>query len=482
MKKKHQTINFANKNKVKINEHDSISVDPKLLFQRLIVMTEVSSITLEEALHYELTSFPPSIFEDVNIMRPANKSALADEVDRIYNNDKLCTPDELPPLVTRFVLDGGSLIQRLPWQKNTTFQHIIDLYAHHIEKKYNKSVTIIFDGYPNKPTIKDQTHQRRKSGTSADIKMALKNELITSKESFLSNMSNKRQFIELLVEKLHKEGHTVICAEADADVLIAQTAVQTTTPTVVIGEDTDLLILLIYHVKSEQIMFYKSEIKGRKIWDIRLIKQRMGKLFKYLLFAHAILGCDTVSRVFGLGKGQALKKLKEPILQKAAEIFLNPETSHKDVEIAGERALLVLYNIKTVQSLDVSRALKFKGKTLSSKSYIDPKYLPPTSSAAKFHSYRAYLQIQQWIAGDCYIDPTKWGWKITNNIMNPIMTDKDPAPENLLKIVRCTCRTDCRSLRCSCRKHGVMCTTACTNCTETCNNIPAIDPSIEDDH
>ena len=182
----------------------------------------------------------------------------------------------------------------------------------------------------------------------------------------------------------------------------------------------------------------------------------MEELFKYLLFAHAILGCDTVSRVFGLGKGQALKKLKEePILQEAVETFSNPHASHKDVDIAGERALLVLYSMKTVQSLDGSRALKFKGKT-------------------KFHSHRVYLQIQQWIAGDCYIDPTIWGWKITNNRMNPIMTDKDPAPENLLKIVRCTCRTDCRSLRCSC-------TTACTDCTETCNNIPAIDPTIEDD-
>ena len=92
----------------------------------------------------------------------------------------------------------------------------------------------------------------------------------------------------------------------------------------------------------------------------------MGELFKYLLFAHAILCCDTVSGVFGLGKGQALKKLEEPILQEAAETFSNPHASHKDVETAGERALLVLYSMKTVQSLDVSRALRFKGKTLSS--------------------------------------------------------------------------------------------------------------------
>ena len=33
IKKKQQKINFASKNKFNINENDSISVDPKLLFQ-----------------------------------------------------------------------------------------------------------------------------------------------------------------------------------------------------------------------------------------------------------------------------------------------------------------------------------------------------------------------------------------------------------------------------------------------------------------
>ena len=51
------------------------------------------------------------------------------------------------------------------------------------------------------------------------------------------------------MKKLCEEGYTVICAEADADVLKAQTAMKVSTPTGVIGEDTDLLILLIYHIK-----------------------------------------------------------------------------------------------------------------------------------------------------------------------------------------------------------------------------------------
>ena len=34
---------------------------------------------------------------------------------------------------------------------------------------------------------------------------------------------------------------------------------------------------------------------------------------------------------------------------------------------------------------------------------------PPTSAAARQHSLRTYLQVQQWLGRD--IPPTGWGWK-----------------------------------------------------------------------
>jgi hypothetical protein len=45
---------------------------------------------------------------------------------------------------------------------------------------------------------------------------------------------------------------------------------------------------------------------------------------KYLLFAHAILGCDTTSSVYGIGKGQSLTKLMLPYFIQQAQIFLHP--------------------------------------------------------------------------------------------------------------------------------------------------------------
>ncbi len=48
------------------------------------------------------------------------------------------------------------------------------------------------------------------------------------------------------------------------------------------------------------------------------------------------------------------------------------------------------------------------------------------------------------------------------------MTDFDPAPEGLLKFIRCKCklssRNPCSSNICSCHKHGLKCATACGDC------------------
>eukprot|EP00795_Rhopilema_esculentum_P008019 gene8019-13929_t len=55
-----------------------------------------------------------------------------------------------------------------------------------------------------------------------------------------------------------------------------------------------------------------------------------------------------------------------------------------------------------------------------------------------------------------------------DGIMTPIKTDLDPAPEWLLQVVRCRCKTNtkhpCGTLSCSCQKNGLTCVTACGSC------------------
>ena len=103
--------------------------------------------------------------------------------------------------------------------------------------------------------------------------------------------------------------------------------------------------------------------------------------------------------------------------------------------------------------------------------HVEPRTLPPTSAAAKFHSYRVFLQTCQWKSLDCDLLPELWGWTKGDAGLSPTMKDKPPAPEDLLKIVRCNCLTNYQSARCSCIKHGMKCFAGCGHCHgSACSN------------
>ena len=88
---------------------------------------------------------------------------------------------------------------------------------------------------------------------------------------FLANKGNKQRFIDMLGQKLEEEGCEVHYSEGDADFDIVKTAVEVSANvnTVVVGEDTDLLILLLYHAKRTQIksssVLSKSKMPRRRV-------------------------------------------------------------------------------------------------------------------------------------------------------------------------------------------------------------------------
>ena len=45
--------------------------------------------------------------------------------------------------------------------------------------------------------------------------------------------------------------------------------------------------------------------------------------------------------------------------------------------------------------------------------------------------------------------PVAWGWKISESGLTPIQTDLLPAPEDLLKVIRCGCAADCSIVVCN---------------------------------
>ena len=98
---------------------------------------------------------------------------------------------------------------------------------------------------------------------------------------------------------------------------------------------------------------------------MREVKTKLGTfLCKHIPSLHALLGCDTTSRLFGIRKGSILKKFKENrSLQQAAIVFDN------------------------LNALDGLCYKKYCDKVATSLTQVDPKVLPPTSASAKLSEF-----------------------------------------------------------------------------------------------
>ncbi|KAK6176044.1 hypothetical protein SNE40_014405 [Patella caerulea] len=278
-------------------------VDPQLMFQRLTTAGQENLNDMTELFKYELSSFPSSMFESNRLLRQATKSTLA---DAIWNSGK-CHATELPTSDITHVIDGGSLLHRVPWTKGHTFSELCSKYVDLVKKNF-RTPTVVLDGY-NNHSIKDITHIRHNKGIVSNTVTFTKSMLLrVKKETFLANDANKQRFVLLLKETLIENGIEAVQATDDADLLIVQTAVDKsdTKEVVVFGEDTDLLVLLIHHAKQNLKRIYftsdkQATTKANKIWDISKTKSLIGEDLCYQLpFIHAITGCDTTSRLFGI--------------------------------------------------------------------------------------------------------------------------------------------------------------------------------------
>ncbi|VDI53443.1 Hypothetical predicted protein [Mytilus galloprovincialis] len=202
---------------------------------------------------------------------------------------------------------------------------------------------------------------------------------------------------------------------------------------------------------------------------------------KVLPIVHAISGCDTTSKLYGVGKVATLKKfIDSPTLKELGEVFLK-ESLVEDVKNAGEKVITFLYGGVPHEGLDILRYKKFANRVLTCKEVIQIHNLPPTTETATYHSLRTYFQVQTWIGGE-EIDPCDFGWLIVNGKLMPIKTKRQPAPQRLLSIIRCNCKTNCDTRRCTCRKHGLECNISCGECRgQSCMNSRHGDIDVEAD-
>src|SRR6218665_2854133 len=115
-----------------------------------------------------------------------------------------------------------------------------------------------------------------------------------------------------------------------------------------------------------------------------------------LLFIHAMTGCDTTSRIFGVGKRSAFHKLLkgDTILRNSANAFTVPQQPTEVIDDLGCQVIDVLFGGKSTDSLAKMRYDNFSRKVVSASSlFVTLERLPPAESATKLHSRRVCYQI-----------------------------------------------------------------------------------------
>ncbi|KAG1664200.1 Cubilin [Nymphon striatum] len=171
------------------------------------------------------------------------------------------------PQTESYVLDGGSLMHRVQWTKGSTYGAIADCYVDFTLRNYGMA-TVVFDGYHDQPSVKDSTHQRRQQKNHPKVSFTPTTVFTGKKEEFLSQAqgSNKQGLINMISDRLREKGCKVMNAEGDADYNIVQAAIafseyKTTT---LIGEDTDLLILLLHHKTVTRKLCIFAQTRSQK--------------------------------------------------------------------------------------------------------------------------------------------------------------------------------------------------------------------------
>ena len=96
---------------------------------------------------------------------------------------------------------------------------------------------------------------------------------------------------------------TIFETVGDGDTLIVSTAIQYTkkqdNEVVVIANDTDILVLLIYHWQKSMKLFMHSEVtkkngRQKQTWKIEDVVLAVGNgIARHILFIHTWTGCHT---------------------------------------------------------------------------------------------------------------------------------------------------------------------------------------------
>ena len=126
-----------------------------------------------------------------------------------------------------------------------------------------------------------------------------------NQQLFLANEKDKVQFINLLSHYLRLDGHAVIQSKGDADTQIVSAAIALASDgkhTAVIADDTDILVLLLFHGNADMADIHLRSERNKaqkiplKLMDIREAAKHSYRLF-FLTFWQSMRGVAVIQRL-----------------------------------------------------------------------------------------------------------------------------------------------------------------------------------------
>ncbi|GBP42650.1 hypothetical protein EVAR_87201_1 [Eumeta japonica] len=385
-------------------DNEKVPVNTALLFQKIAASLVNEKESMKDAIAYELSPYPMALFNDSGIMQEKNRHEFSviqapEDADRMIITTACDIAKETSK---RVVVVGTDVDLAVLLIALTPEERTIDMLKPKILKQPEQTASALRN-------LLSETPARCRPPARAPSLARASPRLPSPLPLPHLCLKNRHEF-------------SVIQAPEDADRMIITTACdiakETSKRVVVVGTDVDLAVLLIALTPEERtIDMLKPKILKQ---PEQVISSRGNIMFKkFILFAHAFSGCDTVSSVFQKGKGRLLQLLEDDLeAQKLAEIFYKKDSLLKDIEKAGEKIMLKLYKSQH-SSLNKCRVDRFSVVATKSSAF-NLALLPPTSGATYQHSLRTFLQVQLWLGNN--LNPETYGWKKTETMFLPVRT------------------------------------------------------------
>ena len=225
----------------------------------------------------------------------------------------------------------------------------------------------------------------------------------------------------------------------EADVIIAQHVVhlaETGHNSIrVLADDTDVFVLLLHFYKQRQLtcnLVMMGTSSGRKCADIKATVEKHEDIIEDILPAHVLYGCDTVSALWGIGKGTVIQVLKSG---KKHLNTLGITTENKNSVILQSVAFVAsCYGHQNESNMTALRYLVWIGKMANHRLTSAPelRVLPPTTEAFEQHVFRAHFQAAIWrsalLPDPPALNPLQYGWMKSSTVS---MLEPIPLPSSV---------------------------------------------------